>query len=108
MQKQQELSLRQLARSVHLSRSTWIAAHDAAGVFASNIQAAIVATAIADDDFCMICHPLQREQPGEALIEAVCFVQDRNDDAELRTVRQEPRRNCYPGPRYSHSNDLQC
>ena len=108
MQKQQELSLRHLARSIHLSGSTRVAAHDAAGILTRNIQAAVVATAIADDDFCMICHPLQREQPGEALIEAVCFVQDRNDDAELRTVRQELRRNCYPGPRYSHSNDLQC
>jgi hypothetical protein len=26
----------------------------------------------------------------------------------LRTVRQELRRNCYPGLRYSRSNDLQC
>jgi len=108
MQKQQKLSLRRPACGIHLSGSTHVAVHDAAGILTGNFQTAVVATAIADDDFSMVCHPLQREQPGEALIEAVCFVQDRNDDAELWAVRQELRRNCYPGLRYSHSNDLQC
>ncbi len=108
MQKQQELSLRRLACGVHLCSSTRVTVNDAAGISISNIQTAVIATAIANDDFCMICHPLQREQPGKASIEAVSFVQDRNDDAELRTVRQELRRNCYPGLRYSRSNDLQC
>ena len=108
MQKQQEFSLRRLACSIHLSGSTCVAVNDAAGILTSNIQTAVVATAIADDDLSVICHPLQSEQPGEALLEAVCFVQDRNDDAELWAVRQELRRNCYPVLRYSHSNDLQC
>ena len=108
MQKQQEFSLRRLACGVHLSGSTRVAMNDATGILTGNIQTAVVATTIADDNFSMICHPVQREQPGEALIEAVCFVQDRNDDAELWAVRQELRRNCYPGQRYSRSNDLQC
>jgi hypothetical protein len=41
------------------------------------------------------------------LIETVCFVQNRNDNAELRSVRQELRHNCYPGLQYSRNNDPQ-
>jgi hypothetical protein len=42
------------------------------------------------------------------LIEAACLVQNRNNNAELRSVRQGLRHNCYPGPRYIRNNDLQC
>jgi hypothetical protein len=40
------------------------------------------------------------------LIETICFVQNRNDNAELRFVRQGLRHNCYPGLQYNRNNDL--
>ena len=107
MQEQQEITPRRLACEVHLISSARVAVNDAAGILTGDIQAAVVATTVADDDFSIFCHPGQREQPGQALVEAVCFVKDRDNNAELWTVRQEPRRNCYPGLRYSHNNDLQ-
>ena len=107
MQKQEELASRRLAGGVHLRGTTRIAMHDSTGISIGNIEAAVFTAAITDDDFGMICHPMQREQIGQALIETVRLVQNRNDNAELRPVRQGLRHNCYPGLQYSRNNDLQ-
>ena len=105
MQKQEKLPARYLAGGIHLNSSSRVAINDFAGKATGNIDAVVIAAAVTDDDFGVIWYPGYGEQPRQVLIEAVCFVQNRNDNAESRSIRQELRHNCYLDQQYSRNND---
>jgi len=67
---------------VHLYCATGGAVFDPTGVTTRNCQAAILAAAVTDDDFAVIVDPARAEQLGQAFIEMIGFVQNRDDYAE--------------------------
>jgi hypothetical protein len=71
---------------IHLYGAACGTVLDTTGVATRNFQAFVLAAAVTDDDFAVIFDPAKAKQPGQAFIEMVGFVQDRDDYAEPNTI----------------------
>jgi hypothetical protein len=60
--------------------------YDATGITTCNFQAVVLAAAVTEDDFAVFLDPATTKQPGQALIEGVGLVENRDDYAELNSV----------------------
>ena len=67
---------------IHLQGPAGRAMDDTAGIAMGNCMAVVATATITDNDLAVVCNPVMLKKPGQAFIEAVRFVQDRNDDAE--------------------------
>ena len=67
---------------IHLQGAAGSAVDDTAGMAMGYCQAVIPAATVTDDDLAVAGNPGIFKKPGQAFIEAVRFVQNRNDDTE--------------------------
>jgi len=71
---------------VHLYGAACGTMLDTTGVTTRNFQAIVLAAAVTDEDIAAILATSKAKQPGQAFIEMVGFVQNRDDYAELNSI----------------------